>query len=127
VSATVESPDVPDESRAGWPGRIAVAIVRSDPPQVFLASNADVLSRLVALKIVARTDPVDISAAALHRIRTALLNEQWDRAVAEWILGSGEAIDAYPDEEVWSERRLDADTAAFEIRLERIFEDHDDD
>ena len=28
---------MPDESRAGWPGRVAVAIVRSDPPQVFLA------------------------------------------------------------------------------------------
>ena len=117
---------MPDESRAGWPGRVAVAIVRSDPPQVFLATDADVLSRVIALKVVARTDPAELSAESLERIRAALLEEQWADAVVEWIQASGEAVDAYPDEDVWSESRLDAEVASLEIRLERIFVDPND-
>ena len=56
---------------------MAVAIVRSDPPQVFLASDEDVLSRLVALRVVARSDPADLSAGSVERIREALLEERW--------------------------------------------------
>jgi hypothetical protein len=38
-----------------------------------------------------------------------------------------EAVDGYPDEDVWTEAQLDAETASLEIRLERIFEDRNDD
>lgn len=113
---------VADELRAGWPGRVAVAIVRSDPPQVFLASNEDVLSRLVALRVVARSNPRELSAEAVERIRKALLEERWGDAVVEWIAATGDAVDAYPDEGVWTESELDAETAALEIRLAQIFE-----
>lgn len=112
---------MPDERSAGWPGRVAVAIVRSDPPQVFLASDAEVLSRLVALKVVARTDPSELTKDALDQIRHALLEERWGDALAHWIAATGEAVDGYPDEELWSDDRLDAVMATLEIRLERIF------
>ena len=102
---------------------MAVAIVRSDPPQVFLASDEDVLSRLVALRVVARSAPGDLTEGSVERIRAALLEERWGDAVAEWIDVTGEAVDAYPDEDVWSEARLDAETASLEIRLARIFVD----
>ncbi len=95
----------------------------SDPAQVFLATDEGVLSRVLALKVVARLDPTELSTGALQRIRAALLEERWADAVGEWIQASGEAIDAYPDEDVWSESRLDAQVAAMEIRLQRIFED----
>lgn len=114
--------DVPAGS-AGWPGRAAVAIVRSDPPQVFLASNAEVLSRLVALTLVARLNPSDLAPQVLEPIRAALLEERWADAVVLWMEATGEILDAYPDEEIWTEERLDADTASFEMRLSRIFED----
>jgi hypothetical protein len=114
---------VPDESRAGWPGRVAIAIVGSDPPQVFLATDEAVLSRVLALKVVAQTDPLDLSAGSLERIREALLEERWADAVVEWIQATGDAVDAYPDEDVWSESRLDSEVAALEIRLARIFDD----
>ena len=116
---------VPDQSRARWPGRIAVAIVGSEPPQVFLATDEAVLSRVIALKVVARLNPADLSPASLERIRDALLDERWADAVVEWIQVSGEAIDAYPDEDVWSEARLDAEVASLEIRLAPIFEEGD--
>ncbi len=117
---------MPDQSRAGWPGRVAVAVVRSDPPLVFLATDDAVLSRLIALKVVARTDPSDLPTASLERIRSALLEENWAAAVVEWIQASGEAVDAYPDEDVWTESRLDAEVASLEIRLARIFDDGKD-
>jgi hypothetical protein len=94
---------------------------------VFLASDEDVLSRLVALRVVARSDPADLSAGSVDRIREALLEERWGDAVAEWIDATGEAVDAYPDEDVWSESQLDTETASLEIRLERIFQQRDDD
>ncbi len=97
--------------------------MRSDPPQVFLATDEHVLSRLVALRVVARTEPEHLSIGSLERIRNALLEERWADAVVEWIQASGEAVDAYPDEEVWSESRLDAEVASLEIRLARIFDD----
>jgi len=114
---------VPDQSRAGWPGRVAVAIVGSDPAQVFLATDEAVLSRVLALKVVARLDPSRLCVGALQRMREALLEERWADAVGEWIQTTGEAIDAYPDEDVWTESRLDAEVAALEIRLQRIFDD----
>jgi hypothetical protein len=114
---------VPDESHAGWPARAAVAIVRSDPPQVFLAQDPEVLSRLVALQVVARAEASELSSDALQRIREALLSEHWAPAVAMWIEATGEAVDAYPDEVIWSDRQLDAELASLEIRLQPIFED----
>jgi hypothetical protein len=112
-----------DTAWAGWPGRVAVAIVRSDPPEVFLASNADVLSRLVALQVVARTHPRDIGAVDVDRIREALLEGRWGDAVLAWIEATGQAVDAYPDEVVFTETRLDEDSASLEIRMQRIFDD----
>jgi hypothetical protein len=92
-----------------------------------LASDEDVLSRLVALRVVARSDPSDLPYGAVERIREALLEERWGDAVAEWIGATGEPVDGYPDEDVWSEAQLDAETASLEIRLARIFEDRDGD
>ena len=106
-----------------WPGRVAVAIVRTDPPQVLLASDEDVLSRLVALKVVARTPRGEVDEGSLDRIRTALLEERWGDAVASWIEATGEIVDGYPDEDVWSPERLDSHAASFEIRMAPIFDD----
>lgn len=95
--------------------------MRSDPPEVFLASNGDVLSRLIALKVVAQSNPEALSNADLESIRSALLEERWGDAVGEWISASGLPIDAYPDEEVWTEALLDEEAASFEIRMAPIF------
>ena len=112
-----------DASYAGWPSRVAVAIVHGEPPEVLLASNADVLSRLVALKVVARTDPHEIDSVRLEQIRVALLDARWADAVVAWIGATGQPVDGYPDEDVWTEQRLDEEMASLEIRMQRIFND----
>lgn len=112
-----------EHARGRWPGRVAVGIVRADPPEVYLAEDEFVLSRVLALKVVAASAPGSFGAGTLERIRSALLDERWADAVVEWIEAIGEPVDGYPDEEVWTEARLDEDTAAMEIRVARIFDD----
>ena len=112
-----------DHTIAGFPWRVAVAIVHSDPPEALLASNADVLTRLVALKVVAQTDPRDLDSGSLATIREALLEARWADAVFAWIEAGNQPVDAYPDEDVWTEARLDEEMASLEIRMQRIFDD----
>lgn len=111
------------EPPAGRPRRVAVAIVRADPPKVLLATGADVLSRLLAVKVVASSDPSDFSFGDLEGIRQALLQERWGDAVAGWIDATGINVDGYPDEEIWSEDFLNEEVASMEIRLARIFDE----
>jgi hypothetical protein len=111
-------------STIGWPGRVAVAVVRSDPPVVFLAESDAVIGRLLALRLVARARPSELAGSGrLGAIRNALLEERWGDAVAMWMDATAEVVDVYPDEEVVTEERLDHDTASMEIRLAPIFED----
>lgn len=116
---------MPDRTpSAGWPGRVAVGVVRSDPPEVFLADSDATLSRLLALRLVARTDPAVLAdRGLLDAVRGALLDEEWADAVVMWMSATGEIVDAYPDELLWTERDLDADAASMEIRMAPVFND----
>jgi len=98
-----------------------VAVTREEQAQILLAENGDVLSRLVALRWVAQTPPSALRNH-LEDIRAALLEERWGDAVLEWMEATGTVVDAYPDEDVWTEERLDQDRASFEIRKAPIFE-----
>jgi hypothetical protein len=109
------------ESR--WPGRLAIGIVRGDPPDVYLASSVAVLGRVLALKVVAATGPETFRRHGnLDQVRTALLEERWADAVMLWIEATGVPIDGYPDESVWTNERLDAESTTFELRLTPVFE-----
>ncbi len=111
-------------SLARWPGRVAVGILRGEVPAAFVAESEVVLGRVLASQVVARTASTQIDdARALERIRTALLEERWGDAVLEWMSATGEVIDAYPDETVWTDARLDLDRASMEIRLAPIFDE----
>lgn len=82
------------------------------------------LSRLVALRVVARTRPEDMpSAEAVSELRKCLLEERWADAIFAWLDYSDVVVDAYPDEIVWTERALDAERAALEIRMSPLFSD----
>jgi hypothetical protein len=40
------------------------------------------------------------------------------------MLATGETLDAYPEEDVWSEEILGTDVTPFEIRMARIFNEN---
>jgi hypothetical protein len=109
------------ERRRHAPG--AFAIVKGDPPQMLLAENAAVISRLVALQVVAGADPAQFSPAELEDLRAALLEERWADAVLIWMETTGTFIDVYEEYvPVWTEAELDEEFASMEIRVSRIFD-----
>lgn len=102
----------------------AYAVVKSDPPQVFLADNATVISRLIALKVVAREDPGSFTGPQLDQVRRYLLRERWAEAVMVWMSATDTHIDVYEEYvPVWTEDDLNADVASMEIRMARLFTD----
>lgn len=103
----------------------AWAVVRGEEPKVFLAENADVISRLLALQLVAQMPASEISSkVALEEMRRALLAEHWAVALAAWIEETGTPVDVYPESlKVWTEADLDRDKASMEIRVAPIFAD----
>jgi hypothetical protein len=115
---------VSETHSATRPGRVAFAVVHQDPPQVFIAEDEYVLARLVALSVVATTRPESLpSHEAVQELRDSLLEERWADAIFSWVEMSGVVVDAYPDEIVWTERALDAERAALEIRMSPLFRD----
>lgn len=106
---------------SSWPGNVAVAVTRGENTEVLLAENGDVLSRLVALRWVARTPAFELGGQ-VDGIREALLEERWGDAVLLWMEATETVVDAYPDEDVWTEEQLDQETASLEIRIAPIFE-----
>jgi hypothetical protein len=103
--------------------RVAWAVVYDDPAQVYVAEDEYVLTRLLALKVVALTQSSNLGDAALTEIRDALLEERWADAVAAWVSASGVRLDAFPDEELWTAAAVDEDLTSLQIRLSPIFED----
>ena len=105
-------------------GRVAYAVVRGEEPQVFVAENAAVLDRVLATELVARSAPGQLShAGVLSAVRVALLEERWADALVAWMDAVDLVVDVYDDEPVWTEARLDADRASFEIRVAPLFSD----
>ena len=102
--------------------RIAIGVVRGEVPQVFLAENVEVLGRLLALQLVAPTPARQLGEAA-GAIRQALLEERWGDAVLAWMGATGNVVDGYDDEHVWTEARLEREFADFELRLSPLFQD----
>lgn len=101
---------------------MAYALVRGEPPAVVIAENEEVLSRVIALDVVAATPPAELGAR-LEAIRAALLEERWADAVVLWMGATGRVVDAYPDETVWQEQHLSEERVALELRVAPVFRD----
>jgi hypothetical protein len=102
---------------------VAYAVVRDEPPTVYAAETIDVLQRLLALEVVARTPPVALDRSANERMRRALLDERWADAVVEWIDTTGIAIDVYTHLHVYSEMELPNDLIGAQLQFSPLFRD----
>jgi len=109
------------------PGRIAVAVLHADPPEVFLAESEEALSRVLALRLVARRAPSEFATQrTVDDIRSALLAEEWARAVELWLMSSDEELDVWGSEDLTWDDELDDERTSMEIRLLPIFEESND-
>ena len=102
------------------PRSVAVAVVRDDPPEVFVAEDQDTLNWVLALKLIARTPGDEFSAHLRDLLREALQNEQWGEAVELWMTTRTE-VDVYPSYELYTER--DVEMAAQELQFTPLFRD----
>jgi len=108
------------------PGRVAYAVVHGDPPEVVIAEDDEVLTRVIALELIARTSPSELrDQTRLDVLRAALLEERWDDALGEWIEQTGRVVDAYPDEHVHTGSEFDEEAVALEIRVSKLFRDEE--
>lgn len=114
-------------ARSDMPGRTshvgAYAIVRTDPPEILLADDADAISRALAIYLVAQLPAAEVTSPShLREMREALLEERWADALLAWIDETGVAVDVYDEPtKVWSTDELDLDRASLEIRFAPLF------
>ena len=103
----------------------AYAVVRGEEPQVFLASDAQVIARVLAVHLVGQMPGKEVSSAArLGEMRNALLEERWADALVAWMEETGTAVDVYGEApRVWSEGDLDLEKATLEMRVAPLFSD----
>lgn len=102
---------------------VAYAVVRDEPPTVYAADSIEVLQRLLALEVVARSVPNDLEVKARERMRKALLDERWADAVVEWIDTTGTAIDVYTQMHVYSEDDLPSELIGAQLQFSPLFRD----
>jgi hypothetical protein len=116
-------------SNSSLPGetpRIGVyAIVRSEEPVVLLAEDVSVMSRLLALHLVAQLPASEVtSKARLKEMRDALLEERWADALVVWIEETGIPVDVYEEvPRIWTKGELAEEQTTMEIRVAPLFSD----
>ncbi|MFT5203279.1 MAG: hypothetical protein ACI9C1_002677 [Candidatus Aldehydirespiratoraceae bacterium] len=99
---------------------VAYAVVHTEPPSIFLADDIDLLHRVLALEVVARTDPALLAEGA-DAIRAALLEERWGDATVAWIRGTGTGIDVYDGKSVYTDDDLPAEMIGAQLQFTRLF------
>ncbi len=99
---------------------VACAIVHSIPASVYLAEDVDVLHRVLALEVVARTEG-ELLGDAVGAVRQALLEERWGDAAAGWITATGIGIDVYPNISVYTGDDLPPDLIGAQLQFAPLF------
>jgi hypothetical protein len=103
---------------------LAYAVVHDDPPRVFAAENIDVLHRVLAIEVVARTPGRTLPSHIADQLREALLDERWGDAVELWMRISGTVLDVYGGGLLlWTDQRLQADVVGLQVQFTPLFED----
>lgn len=77
---------------------VACAVVRDDPPEVFVAEDQETLNWVLALRLIARTPGHELPDGLREQLRDALREEQWGEAVELWMRNRPE-VDVYPSYE----------------------------
>jgi hypothetical protein len=101
----------------------AYAIVRGEEPKVVIAEDAQVLSRALAVTLVAQLPANQVSTEArLEDMKQALLEERWADALVSWMEETETSVDVYDESlPIWAATELDEEQASLEIRMAPLF------
>lgn len=102
------------------PQSVACAVVRDDPPQVFIAEDQEALNWVLALHLIAKVSGHDLPEELRDQLRQALRDEQWGDAVELWMRNRPE-VDVYSSVALYS--KGDVELAAAELEFSPLFRD----
>jgi hypothetical protein len=105
------------------PRIVSVAIVREDPPSVFIAEDMETMNWVLALKLVARSGSDQFGSGLREYLREALLEERWADAVYAWMDAMDVEVDIYASEDMFTAR--DVEFAPTELQFTPLFRDAD--
>lgn len=100
---------------------VACAVVRHDPPEVYVAEDIETLNWVLALQVVAATPARSLPHAIRDDLRTALLDERWGDAVELWIVHGDVPVDVYASTDLFVP--ADVEFAPAELQFRPLFED----
>jgi hypothetical protein len=98
---------------------VACAVVRDDPPRVFVAENLDTLNWVLACQLVAATPGRELPEGERTALQHALREERWGDAVFAFIARTGIAVDVYESTELHA--AADAAVGPLELQLTPLF------
>ncbi len=98
---------------------MACAVVRDDPPRVFVAEDLDTLNWVLACQLVAKTPGHELPAGERDALRLALQEQRWGDAVFAFIARTGIAVDVYESTELHC--AVDAAVGPLELQLTPLF------
>lgn len=102
---------------------VAYAVVREDPPRVFLAEDVEVLERVLVLELVARTKASELDPAKVDYLREAMLEERWADALIDWIETTGTPVDIYTHLHIFTEQSHSKDLIGAQLQFSPLFRD----
>jgi hypothetical protein len=98
---------------------VACAVVRDDPPRVFVAEDMATLNWVLACQLVAKTPGSELPAGERAALRTALVEERWGDAVIAFIDRTGIAVDVYESTDLYDP--ADIEIGPLELQLTPLF------
>jgi hypothetical protein len=100
---------------------VACAVVREDPPRVFVAEDLETLNWVLACQLVATTPGSELPPGERAALRQALREERWGDAVFAFIARTGTAVDVYESTELHAPP--EAAVGPLELQLTPLFAD----
>ena len=97
---------------------VACAVVRDDPPEIFIAEDQESLNWVLALRLIAQTPGHELPENLRSRLMDALRREQWGDAVELWMQNRQE-VDVYPAFDLHTRR--DVELAPMELEFTPLF------
>ena len=101
--------------------QVACAVVREDPPRVFVAEDIETLNWVLACQLVAATPGSALPPGERAALRQALREERWGDAVFAFIARTGTPVDVYESTEL--HLAADAAVGPLELQLTPLFTD----
>ena len=98
---------------------VACAVVRDDPPRVFIADDEDTLNWVLALQLIASTSARRLPDDLVELLRQAVVEERWADAVVAWMDRTGVPVDVYSSIELYEAE--DMAMAPMELQFRPLF------